>query len=186
MEEGDLIAKRTRSQLPLQDVPIESIEGIPGFTADWILLPFFGFCTVKIGQYDLWSTFIALATFQPPDFTADMYDTVQEDDLDFEDIEWQKWLQGLINSGVLHYWIWLSKISWFVTGKHMICQSWMLRQIINLQNTEKSWNFAFTEFKKCFITWSLSLVWCSRKLSAFLQKWTQLRMSRILHVFATM
>lgn len=27
-EEGDLIAKRTRSQLPLQDVPIESIEGI--------------------------------------------------------------------------------------------------------------------------------------------------------------
>ena len=28
MEEGDLIAKRTRSQLPLQDVPIESIEGI--------------------------------------------------------------------------------------------------------------------------------------------------------------
>lgn len=29
VEEGDLIAKRTRSQLPLQDVPIESIEGIP-------------------------------------------------------------------------------------------------------------------------------------------------------------
>ena len=28
VEEGDLIAKRTRSQLPLQDVPIESIEGI--------------------------------------------------------------------------------------------------------------------------------------------------------------
>ena len=27
VEEGDLIAKRTRSQLPLQDVPIESIEG---------------------------------------------------------------------------------------------------------------------------------------------------------------
>jgi len=28
VEEGDLIAKRTRSQLPLQDVSIESIEGI--------------------------------------------------------------------------------------------------------------------------------------------------------------
>ena len=27
VEEGDLIAKRTRSQLPLQDVSIESIEG---------------------------------------------------------------------------------------------------------------------------------------------------------------
>ena len=27
INEGDLIAKRTRSQLPLQDVPIESIEG---------------------------------------------------------------------------------------------------------------------------------------------------------------
>ena len=27
LEEGDLIAKRTRSQLPLQDVSIESIEG---------------------------------------------------------------------------------------------------------------------------------------------------------------
>ena len=42
-----------------------------------------------------------IATFQPPDFTADMYDTIQEDDLDFEDIEWQKWLQGLINSGTV-------------------------------------------------------------------------------------
>lgn len=42
-----------------------------------------------------------IATFQPPDFTADMYDTIREDDLDFEDIEWQKWLQGLINSGTL-------------------------------------------------------------------------------------
>jgi len=42
-----------------------------------------------------------IATFQPPDFTADMYDTIWEDDLDFEDIEWQKWLQGLINSGTL-------------------------------------------------------------------------------------
>lgn len=41
------------------------------------------------------------ATFQPPDFTADMYDTIKEDDLDFEDIEWQKWLQGLINSGTV-------------------------------------------------------------------------------------
>ena len=41
------------------------------------------------------------ATFQPPDFTADMYDTIKEDDLDFEDIEWQKWLQGLINSGAV-------------------------------------------------------------------------------------
>ena len=40
-----------------------------------------------------------IATFRPPDFTADMYDTIPEDDLDFEDIEWQKWLQGLINSG---------------------------------------------------------------------------------------
>ena len=40
-----------------------------------------------------------IATFQLPDFTADMYDTIPEDDLDFEDIEWQKWLQGLINSG---------------------------------------------------------------------------------------
>ena len=40
-----------------------------------------------------------IATFQPPDFTADMYDTIREDDLDFEDIEWQKWLQGLIKSG---------------------------------------------------------------------------------------
>ena len=40
-----------------------------------------------------------IATFQPPDFTADMYDAIPEDDLDFEDIEWQKWLQGLINSG---------------------------------------------------------------------------------------
>lgn len=64
LEEGDLIAKRTRSQLPLEDIPLEKIE----------------------------------ATFQPPDFTADMYDTIKEDDLDFEDIEWQKWLQGLINS----------------------------------------------------------------------------------------
>lgn len=44
-----------------------------------------------------------IATFQPPDFTADMYDTIQEDDLDFEDMEWQKWLQGLINSGTLQY-----------------------------------------------------------------------------------
>jgi len=42
-----------------------------------------------------------IATFQPPDFTSDMYDTIQEDDMDFEDIEWQKWLQGLINSGTL-------------------------------------------------------------------------------------
>lgn len=33
VEEGDLIAKRTRSQLPLQDVPIESIEGNPSFIA---------------------------------------------------------------------------------------------------------------------------------------------------------
>ncbi|XP_068694172.1 uncharacterized protein [Montipora foliosa] len=64
VEEGDLIAKRTRSQLPLQDVPIESIE----------------------------------ATFQAPDFTADMYDTIPVDDMDFEDIEWQRWLQGLVNS----------------------------------------------------------------------------------------
>lgn len=45
--------------------------------------------------------FVFIATFQPPDFTADMYDTIREDDLDFEDIEWQKWLQGLINSGTL-------------------------------------------------------------------------------------
>lgn len=45
--------------------------------------------------------FVSIATFQPPDFTADMYDTIKEDDLDFEDIEWQKWLQGLINSGTL-------------------------------------------------------------------------------------
>lgn len=42
-----------------------------------------------------------IATFQPPDFTADMYDTIRADDLDFEDIEWQKWLQGLITSGKL-------------------------------------------------------------------------------------
>lgn len=47
------------------------------------------------------SNVIVLATFQPPDFTADMYETLQDDDLDFEEIEWQKWLQGLINSGML-------------------------------------------------------------------------------------
>ena len=43
-----------------------------------------------------------LATFQPPDFTADMYDSIPVDDMDFEDIEWQKWLQGLVNSGIYH------------------------------------------------------------------------------------
>ena len=31
-----------------------------------------------------------------------MYDSVPVDDLDFEDIEWQKWLQGLVNSGIYH------------------------------------------------------------------------------------
>ena len=29
-----------------------------------------------------------------------MYDSIPVDDMDFEDIEWQKWLQGLVNSGI--------------------------------------------------------------------------------------
>lgn len=32
-----------------------------------------------------------------------MYDAIPEDDMDFEDIEWQRWLQGLVNSkGIVH------------------------------------------------------------------------------------
>ena len=31
-----------------------------------------------------------------------MYDSIPVDDMDFEDIEWQKWLQGLVNSGIYH------------------------------------------------------------------------------------
>lgn len=47
VEDGDLIAKRTRSQLPLQDVPIESIEGIPRFARCWICLICFAFEQLK-------------------------------------------------------------------------------------------------------------------------------------------
>ena len=31
-----------------------------------------------------------------------MYDSIPVDDMDFEDIEWQKWLQGLVNTGIYH------------------------------------------------------------------------------------
>lgn len=97
LEEGDLIAKRTRSQLPLEDIPLEKIEG----NALGLNLLIWMSCSVKRDWLTDGLLLSLTATFQPPDFTADMYDTIKEDDLDFEDIEWQKWLQGLINSGAV-------------------------------------------------------------------------------------
>ena len=71
-----------------------------------------------------------LATFQPPDFTADMYDSIPVDDMDFEDIEWQKWLQGLVNSGIYHV---------HVGESLMMCKFSMLNAFICYR---QSWVFA--------------------------------------------
>ena len=48
----------------------------------------------------------------------------------------------------------LRKISWFVRGEQI---SYWLRQIIDLQDTDKSQYFAITEFNNCFIIQSPSL-----------------------------
>ena len=63
-----------------------------------------------------------------------------------------------------NYWVRLSKISWLVSAKQInnfICWSQMLRQIIDLCDTDKSWYFVITEFKNYFITWSL-LFWSTK------------------------
>ena len=61
-----------------------------------------------------------------------MYDSIPVDDMDFEDIEWQKWLQGLVNSGIYHV---------HVGESLMMCKFSMLNAFICYR---QSWVFAKT------------------------------------------
>ena len=112
------------------------------------------------------------ATFQPPDFTADMYDTIKEDDLDFEDIEWQKWLQGLINSGAvpihascvsqntnLH--VCLRGVLLLVSNKYLGFEHWpetfgMFSMWMCLSCLESAWHKSFWQAQNC-------LIYCNKK-----------------------
>ena len=79
-----------------------------------------------------------------------------------------------------------------VASRSTICQSPMLRQIIDLRDTDRSRYFAITEFNYCFIIQSPSFFneyLREAKLSAFFHArtiarrrrvWFRLRMSRIL------
>ena len=59
-----------------------------------------------------------------------MYDSIPVDDMDFEDIEWQKWLQGLVNSGIYDV---------HVGESLMMCKFSMLNAFICYR---QSWVFA--------------------------------------------
>ena len=96
---------------------------------------------------------VYLATFQPPDFTADMYDSIPVDDMDFEDIEWQKWLQGLVSSGIYHVHIGESLMTCKFSMFNMFFsrQSWVFAKKIKKANVQPSWqnNSSSGQFLQC-------------------------------------
>ena len=61
-----------------------------------------------------------------------------------------------------------------VVSRWIICQTRKLRQIMDLQDTDKSWYFAITKFKNCFITRSPSLFF----KDYIFGKWSNLPFSR--------
>ena len=84
-----------------------------------------------------------------------------------------RWLNVL--AIINNYWTRLSKISWFVCGEqiNIVCWSWRLRQMIDLQDTDKSRYFAITKFSNCFNIQSPRLVF----LMNILGKWSDLPFS---------
>ena len=66
-----------------------------------------------------------------------------------------------------------------VASRSVICQSWRLRQIIDLRDTDKSRYFAITQFNNCFIIFSHWVCFFNeypqkaKRSAIFTQKWSQ-------------